>query len=584
MSIMFIHLNEDGTVSPKKFNRIDDLFDIRLNNYHFPPAERTWGRLKEMYKALYTKENISNHQLMFFPNLRSGRSQHHNTSQLFSWLNPEDYWMLAWMGLTYSPSQVRFSCYYPIRLGCAETNKEHYYNWDTWTSPIYTVDDINTEDLKRVFTKVKNAFNNLIEKSAEKRFSPENNVSHQFTSVVSLLDRLFFRVGYFYENGGDIIEFNRVEEVLNRIEESVDFNLQRAIDQGILPYLVIKVSKKERRSIERILNYSTNVMDLLKYPMTLPKEYNPVLYGVELECSTDYSAKELVWANDEPFLICKSDGSVSGSKRNLVELVTIPASYKAHKVQWAKFFSKLSYDNFDCTKNTNNGMHVHIGATHFAGEAHVRRFTFFINNPANFDFFFKVSERTMQNINTYCQYSQPVRNRGNSIAKAPDLAKRIRGSVNFGKGTTVEVRIFKGIVSYANIIKNLEVVDSLFHYSKDCSLADMSLGSYLSWIYKTPANKYMVLKKFLEQIKNLDKMVKASQVQDIVFLERDPPKMLKAIEKFGYKMDNDHLSALNRIKGVRTFILDKTTGKVSLVGPEGIDSLNSELTQRYAAL
>lgn len=593
MSVKYIQFNADRTsFEPKTFASVEDLLHPLNNNVWFKvsgPGMAKVSQIETIIKALWTKENIKANYKWFFPSLAHANTQYPGDpasyEKLIEWIPDDLVWALFHSAIRIGRSGITVN--YPLRkLYSAHelSTTVVAFNCDVDDAPQMSLPLSDTDKAKILTILQRNTreYQDAFTAHANKRLSPDYNIAQEancFYPLLLMVQGKKYLHDVTGENTYTAAEFGAHVSSLGNIKFSWG-----GIRSGNLPRFLVKVSASHRTPIERVLSYSTNVMDLLDYPVLAKNEHNPVLYGVELEVSTNYPPRDLVWANDIPFLICKSDGSVTGSKNYPVELVTVPASFKAHKIQWAKFFNKLDYEGFDCTKNTNNGMHVHIGVDSFNGSSHIRRMTFFINNPANFEFFFKVSERTKSNIDSFCQYGSPVKNRGNTIAKSVDIAKRIRGAVNFGKGTTVEIRIFKGIVSYATIIKNLEIVDSLFYFSKDCSLADMNLGAYIRWINATAPNKYIVLKKYLSSITTLDKMIKASEVHDIVFLERDPPKMLKAIEKHNYKMDNDHLTALNRMKGVRTFVLDKDSGKVGLVQPTGIDSMNTELTNRYASL
>jgi hypothetical protein len=64
--------------------------------------------------------------------------------------------------------------------------------------------------------------------------------------------------------------------------------------------LVLKVTNTFRRPLYRVFNYSQNPLDLVPWPIILPQETKPLLYGVELELSTDYTTQELVDAAKDP--------------------------------------------------------------------------------------------------------------------------------------------------------------------------------------------------------------------------------------------------------------------------------------------
>lgn len=358
-----------------------------------------------------------------------------------------------------------------------------------------------------------------------------------------------------------------------------------------------KVSKHFRQPLYSVKNYSFDVLSILPYPLKEQKENKPLLVGVELEVCTDYTMQQLIEAAEDPFFCGKQDSSISGSKSRCVELVTAPASIKYLKRQYALWFNKLDYSMFDVSTQTSNGMHVHVGREHFRNEIgeedknHIRNFCWFINNPANIDFFVYLSERgSLANMSHYTPFF-PF-NRGSSKFQAfKSICNTIgrggfRGATNFKGGwegaKTVEVRIFKGIVSYACIVKNLEVVDSVFHFTKSLtSYRDLTLKGYLKWLMTTPRNQYSVLKEFLEQT-DLHKVVLASEVKDVIFNEDNPDKIVDLLKKAPFKITNEHVSILNKGRK-RTFILDKETGELKLtsIHRSKISFLDKEIAARY---
>lgn len=599
MSIRFGVLDEERVLKPHVYASMKDLFNPLLNNVTFKTATFRWSRFEEIIKLLWTKDNISENMNYYFNHLMGypyeilscfhGKPDKEKYKLLFSHVPDEDAWMLAFTSFSISANGMNmgYSFYFPdVRINSGETI--HVYNTDALSLPSCKITDLHTEENKVKFLETFNAAKARWEKvftNSKDKFWTDENFFMSSSNFMQLFIRKTIGRMYIICDGSTYTHAQLVQYFKDN-PGNHDIVIGNTSQGFATPRLVTKVSKTNRRGIEKTLSYSTNVCELLPYPMKEKNEYNPVFYGVELEVSTDYSTKELVNATEELFLIGKQDGTISGSKSNRVELVTIPASLKSHKIQWAKFFSKLKYENFDCTNQTNNGMHVHIGRTHFNGRGHVNRLAFFVNNPSNYQFFFLMSERTAANISQFTPFARPSHNKGQTIARSIDNATAIRGAVNLKKSETVEVRLFKGLVSYATILKNLEFVDSIFHFTKDASLSELSLKHYIDWLNKTHTNKYMVLKKYISEIKAFDKMIKMSEVHDMVFLERDPKKMLEIIDKGKITIDNDHVTALNKLKGVRTFVFNKTTKKIELHNKplDGINSLNDELTSRYSAL
>lgn len=318
----------------------------------------------------------------------------------------------------------------------------------------------------------------------------------------------------------------------------------------------VKPKAGSRSSISRILNYSTNVFDYLPYTIKGPKEPAATLYGVELEACGDYTPQELVAAQKDLFFIMKQDGSIFGNKRNKYELVTVPASLRAHKRLWAEFFEKVDYTKFDTTKDTGNGMHVHIGRSAFS-KTHLNKFTWFIVNPAHEDFILLVSERpTKNNLKEWA----PTPNMFGWVSKitasqvAASANNGIRGAVHYKSNKTVEVRLFKGIVSYATVVKNLEFVDSVFEYTRQTPLCQLSLRNYLAWLDATPKNKYQMLKTFFTEAR-VPTLLLGAELTEYLWSADQDHVLEDKLNKAPFKITNAHITYLNKKRRKRIFIL-----------------------------
>lgn len=360
-------------------------------------------------------------------------------------------------------------------------------------------------------------------------------------------------------------------QALQRLSDSTKFKIT-CTHTNISITLTETVSRTNRRPIERLLNYSTDVTAILPWPNRMKGESNQtLLMGVELELSTDYTVKQVVDAAEDPFFLAKQDGSISGRKPNMMELVTAPSTMKYLKRQYALWFNALDYSKFDTTIETTNGMHVHLGREFFHDNHHIRNFCWFFHNPANLDFVVALSERgTYSNMSTYTPVYNfpPGCSRVHAYREVHKmLSNGHRGATNFkngwAKAKTIEVRIFRGIVSYASVVKNLEAVDSIFHYTGTmASFKDQTLTGYLKWLKQTPPNKYQVLKKFIESL-DMEKILVNTEVKDVIFNETNEEKIVLLMNKSSLKLHNGHVSILNRGKK-RTFVLNKETGLVEL--------------------
>lgn len=390
--------------------------------------------------------------------------------------------------------------------------------------------------------------------------------------IITLIYRYASGFSAFYPNGDPNnfampFDWATAKAIRRAMDDGINVSISITNTGGKLNFTA-RPAPGDRRNLERILNYSANVMNYLPYTIQGEKEPKAVLFGVELEANGDYQPKELIAAQKDLFFIMKQDSSVYGSKQYNYELVTVPASLKAHKRLWAEFFEKIDYQNFDTTKETGNGMHVHIDRKAFK-PSHLNRFTWFITNPSNEDFILCVSERpTKRNLEEWARMpnyvGQPTRVSASRSAVAAN--RGIRGAVHYKSDKTVEIRLFKGIVSYATIVKNLEFVDSVFHFTLVTSLAQLSLRNYIDWLNSTPVNKYQMLKAFLAEVK-LQDILAGAEVGDYIWTLRTEHIVAEKLNKAPFKVTNAHITYLNKKRRKRTFILKN--GEVQCVASSG---------------
>ena len=296
-------------------------------------------------------------------------------------------------------------------------------------------------------------------------------------------------------------------------------------------------AKSKNREYHKLFSYLTNVLDVLKtkavYSSKKEKLAQAPLYGVELEICSDYKITELIDNQRDLFFICKADASISGAGGTKAELVTVPMTRKAQLVAWAHWFDQGKYDNFDVSTKTTNGMHIHVDRKSFKSPHHISAFTYFFGAVHMLPFIYTMSERSgLKNFN----YTPLPGLQGDTfkyIDLTPQRIERyfsqVRGGINLNKRPTIEVRVFKGIVSYANLAKNIDFVDSVLHFTRGISTIEkMDLSQYFSWLQATPKNKYRVLKEFLSPEKMDDVLKDASFMKTLIEafsnrpLSRDP--------------------------------------------------------------
>lgn len=429
--------------------------------------------------------------------------------------------------------------------------------------------DSTIEQMRAHLDEIERAFTTFLEHDAAQRLYIYDDLAR--TSLKNALIRSLFAWvcdrGVIVTRQFGTIRPTQALERINALEEdkrsrvTIEINEEHMLynDRAVIT-LTLPRAPATREALSTILNYTTNVLDMLPFTMRGGKEQHAPLYGIELEACSNYSPTDIIRAQDELFFIMKQDGSISGVGRHKYEMVTVPATYKVHKRLWAEFFNKVDYREFDVSTNTGNGMHVHIDRKAFKTEQHLNRFTWFMINPANSDFLFELSERP--NKNDFSRWAPlPTFGQGASKAKTMRQAvnhnRNLRGAVHFKGNSTVEIRMFKGVVSYATILKNLEFVDSLFHFSLETALTNITLGSYLTWLSSQPQNRYSALRAFIAEFKNLENIQLSNQLKEYLFAENRPEYVIDKLRKAKFPITNKHLTMLNREKRKRTYVLDK---------------------------
>lgn len=299
---------------------------------------------------------------------------------------------------------------------------------------------------------------------------------------------------------------------------------------------------KRYEPYNKVYNYTTDPQDVLKtgtiFESDEPPSETPT-YGVELELSTNDTPAQLMSHFEDLFAVCKNDSSVSGNKSNKYEVVTVPASLRVQRKMWTNFFKSANLDNYDTTVRHTNGMHVHVGRHVFnrsngvANSNHILRFSYFFNNPANRWFIVKMSERRPLDIQHYCNFVNLYDLKTKSKAflntvKAGNTGKMF--AVNHTKRQTIEIRIFKGVVSYTAVMKNLELVDAVLHYTSMCSIKECNISGLVKWLQSQPRNQYRVLRKYLEAEMSVDSIHRICSFLEAHGFSRDAEIAMQALD------------------------------------------------------
>jgi hypothetical protein len=278
--------------------------------------------------------------------------------------------------------------------------------------------------------------------------------------------------------------------------------------------------------------------------------------------------KQIIDAPEKIYCCIKADSSIQGSRCNSYEIVSAPATTKAHKKAWAQILDKVPYTAFDVSLNTNNGMHIHIDMKSFPDQGHLRNFVWFFTNPVNEEFLIEIGEREEE---TFKQYThQPVL-QGNLIRCYNTCMSAIlppfRGIVHYkqhrdtGEFITLEVRLFKGIVSLASICKNLEFVDAVYNFTTKCSYITNTIPNFLYFLDHTYKNRFTTLKEFIKRI-DTERLLNTIKFRQVIHGVQEPNKLVALLNNQPIVYTDHHLHTLNNLLDNTKFAIKN--GKVYL--------------------
>jgi hypothetical protein len=231
---------------------------------------------------------------------------------------------------------------------------------------------------------------------------------------------------------------------------------------------------------------------------------DPLKLGIELEM-------EILSDRTEETVITKKlydvDGARGlfyfkhdGSLRHGFELVTEPCTIKylySNKQIFDSVLDKAvnlgcrSYDTETC------GLHVHMSKAAFKS-LHLYKFMkMFYDHPA---FILKISQRKADNIERWAQVEHLDEKaiRRSAKSKSSVTGKR-HSAVNLCSRNTVEVRIFRGTLNKNSFWKDIQVVHSLFYFTKDTVLRKITLDEYFKFVSKNRED-YQELFAFLKNL------------------------------------------------------------------------------------
>lgn len=599
MSIQIPFSRDD--LSLRRAGTIHDLFNPNKHNLWLP-GSRTPMLVQSFHNilsAIISRENVNNFDEFFIPlflpayrNNNANRQGQPNFIQfvkdVVAQIPDQHLWTLPF--ILFTPSNQNVTDVHVIRWTDYTSGNGFSFTWDETRRHFSNTTASNTDYTSplHLILDFCERFNTYWDANSTRNIAESPMTWHP---ALEHLFRMLRGRGYATlgsrGDGSGVTPINVQTAITNSPEATVEIQWTN----GGSPWVSVKVpiTYSNRHLLYQVFQYTQDVTTMLNGPRKLKSEGTPVYIGVELELTTNYTINNLIDATKEPFFIAKQDSSISGSKPNRMELVTVPGSFKYLKQQYALWFNNLEYDKFDCTTNTSNGMHVHVDRKAFDDDYHIRNFCWFINNPANTPFIVAMSDRgSLQAMQHYTPFLQFPNNstRTTAFKKCHRLIEGHRGATNLKGGwaaaKTVEVRIFKGIVSYTAIVKNLEFVESVFHFTQSLrSYREMSLSAYIDWLFKTPTNRFSILKKFIEN-QDIEKFLITADVKDIIFNESDPEKIAQMLIKSGIKLTNDHVSFLNKGQK-RTFTLDKDSGVLNVLKTNifKLANLDVDLAKRF---
>jgi hypothetical protein len=240
----------------------------------------------------------------------------------------------------------------------------------------------------------------------------------------------------------------------------------------------------------RPLNYSHRVERSLNTLIT-PVALDPLL-GVELEVSTDYTYRQMM----KDWIVPKSDGSVSGSKRYLMELVTAPMAYSVQRRKWREFFKEHPSNGF-CLNTNTNGLHIHLAQKSFLNNEHYSNFVRFFLNLENYSFLQIISHRRFFSGGPGQFTGVPV-----LLTQFWESEKALFEYLNnkyvpLGiKGETVECRLFNGYPTVGMLLLALDFMGALFvfSYERKFSPKAVTVKEFIEWLDTTQRSQYRALK------------------------------------------------------------------------------------------
>ena len=198
-------------------------------------------------------------------------------------------------------------------------------------------------------------------------------------------------------------------------------------------------------------------------------------YGTEVEVSTegrDRKDAAMLFKGSDLFYLTE-DGSINYG----FEIVSHPFT-----MEWIKENIEVLNPLFNLRGKARGfaakdcGMHIHVGRQAFLGSAHLYKFVKIFMD--NYDFTLKVSRRSATRLSQWADVDS-WEMAGN--CKKKQSGQRYR-SVNLQNRNTVEVRIFQSTISKQGYFANLECVDGVVNFTRDCSMKDCTIDNFIHYM------------------------------------------------------------------------------------------------------
>jgi len=250
--------------------------------------------------------------------------------------------------------------------------------------------------------------------------------------------------------------------------------------------------------------------------MSLPKEKTKLYFGLELEVNTKLPWTDIkrvmleVEPKQEEFLHAMSDSSINGRFENCYEMVTMPMTPRRMRKEWKILFRKLGTkvkevlgveleEVFDMD-TTSTGIHIHTSTKAYT-QYQRKKFSALWNSdiPSILKTVNLLAGRDL--LNTHYSRPSPAyegRRLGYCLREVRYHDKYV--ACKDDGGSTIEVRVFKGTPTLANVLSCIDAVEAIFYFTLEMpnsAFSNTFPKVFHTWLYKQSSFKYRDLKEKL---------------------------------------------------------------------------------------